>query len=212
MEPMTPFLVPAGEASETLIEKKSRFIGHIWPVASEGEAIERIKQTRQTYWDATHNVYAYVLRGGAVRYSDDGEPGGTAGMPVLNVLQQEEIFNVCCVVTRYFGGTLLGAGGLVRAYGKAAKLALDSAGRCIQRVWDVLQIPCPYGLYERVRQEIAAAGGQIDQADFAVEVDIRAMLPQEKTEGFLERLRDVSNGKVQATVLESQYRAFPVEK
>lgn len=212
MEPMTPFLVPAGEASETLIEKKSRFIGHIWPVASEEEAIERIKQTRQTYWDATHNVYAYVLRGGAVRYSDDGEPGGTAGMPVLNVLQQEEIFNVCCVVTRYFGGTLLGAGGLVRAYGKAAKLALDSAGRCIQRVWDVLQIPCPYGLYERVRQEIAAAGGQIDQADFAVEVDIRAMLPQEKTEGFLERLRDVSNGKVQATVLESQYRAFPVEK
>lgn len=212
MEPMTPFLVPAGEASETLIEKKSRFIGHIWPVASEEEAIERIKQTRQTYWDATHNVYAYVLRGGAVRYSDDGEPGGTAGMPVLNVLQQEEIFNVCCVVTRYFGGTLLGAGGLVRAYGKAAKLALDSAGRCIQQVWDVLQIPCPYGLYERVRQEIAAAGGQIDQADFAVEVDIRAMLPQEKTEGFLERLRDVSNGKVQATVLESQYRAFPVEK
>lgn len=212
MEPMTPFLVPAGEASETLIEKKSRFIGHIWPVASEEEAIERIKQTRQTYWDATHNVYAYVLRGGAVRYSDDGEPGGTAGMPVLNVLQQEEIFNVCCVVTRYFGGTLLGAGGLVRAYGKAAKLALDSAGRCIQRVWDVLQIPCPYGLYERVRQEIGAAGGQIDQADFAVEVDIRAMLPQEKTEGFLERLRDVSNGKVQATVLESQYRAFPVEK
>lgn len=121
-------LHPHRPAAETMIEKKSRFTGRIWPVETEEEALAHIKKTRDEFWDATHNVYAYIIKGGATRYSDDGEPGGTAGMPVLNVLRQAEISNVCCVVTRYFGGTLLGAGGLVRAYGRAAKLALDAAG------------------------------------------------------------------------------------
>ena len=212
MEKMEQYLVPASAAEETMIEKKSRFIGHIWPVETEEEAIAHIKEMRDKYWDATHNVYAYVLKSGAMRYSDDGEPGGTAGMPVLNVLRQEEIYNVCCVVTRYFGGTLLGAGGLVRAYSKSAKLALDSAGIAMKRVWDRVDIPCSYALFERVRQEVEAWQGQIIDSEFTADVLIKAMLPEEQTEGFFLRLQDLSNGKIQPQITEKQYRAFPVEK
>lgn len=212
MEKMEQYLVPASAAEETMIEKKSRFIGHIWPVETEEEAIAHIKEMRDKYWDATHNVYAYVLKSGAMRYSDDGEPGGTAGMPVLNVLRQEEVYNVCCVVTRYFGGTLLGAGGLVRAYSKSAKLALDAAGIARKRVWDQVDIPCSYALFERVRQEVEAWHGQIIDSEFAAEVLVKAMLPEEQTEGFFLRLQDLSNGKIHPVITEKQYRAFPVEK
>ena len=97
---LAPFFTPTGPSAETMIEKKSRFTGRIWPVETEEEALAHIKKTRDEFWDATHNVYAYIIKGGATRYSDDGEPGGTAGMPVLNVLRQAEISNVCCVVTR----------------------------------------------------------------------------------------------------------------
>lgn len=110
---MKPYLVPTKDADAEFVERRSRFIGHIFATDTEEEALARLKQMRETYWDATHNVYAYIIRDGATRFSDDGEPGGTAGMPVLQVLQREEIFNVTCVVTRYFGGILLGAGGLV---------------------------------------------------------------------------------------------------
>lgn len=212
MEKMEQYLVPSQAAEETMIEKKSRFIGHIWPVETEEEAIAHIKEMRDQYWDASHNVYAYILKSGAMRYSDDGEPGGTAGMPVLNVLRQEEVYNVCCVVTRYFGGTLLGAGGLVRAYSKSAKLALDAAGISMKRVWDLLDIPCSYALFERVRQEVTAWQGQVTDSEFAADVVVKAMLPEEQTAGFLLRLQDISNGKIQAVVTEKQYRAFPVEK
>ena len=116
---------------------------------------------REQYWDATHNVYAYIIRDGATRFSDDGEPGGTAGMPVLQVLQREELYNVTCVVTRYFGGILLGAGGLVRAYAHGAKIAVDAAGRSIKRIWTNVYLPCPYSWYERIRLEVAAFGGMI---------------------------------------------------
>ena len=111
---MKSYLIPGGYGEVEFIEKRSRFIGRVWPVDSETEAIAHIKETREKHWDATHNVYAYImLEGGIMRYSDDGEPGGTSGMPTLNVFRSNDIKNVCCVVTRYFGGILLGAGGLV---------------------------------------------------------------------------------------------------
>lgn len=109
---MKEYLVPTGDGEAQFIERRSRFIGHIFLTETEEEALARLKQMREQYWDATHNVYAYIIRDGATRFSDDGEPGGTAGMPVLQVLQREELYNVTCVVTRYFGGILLGAGGL----------------------------------------------------------------------------------------------------
>ena len=105
---MKEYLVPTGDGEAQFIERRSRFIGHIFLTETEEEALARLKQMREQYWDATHNVYAYIIRDGATRFSDDGEPGGTAGMPVLQVLQREELYNVTCVVTRYFGGILLG--------------------------------------------------------------------------------------------------------
>ena len=167
---MTEYLVPTKDADAEFTERRSRFIGHIFRTETEQEALARLKQMREKYWDATHNVYAYIIKDGATRFSDDGEPGGTAGMPVLQVLQREGIFNVTCVVTRYFGGILLGAGGLVRAYAHSAKIGLDAAGRSMKRVWTNVYLPCPYSWYERLKLEITAFGGIIKNTDFGADV------------------------------------------
>ena len=129
---MDEYLIPTQFGEAEFVEKKSRFIGRVWPVDTEEEALARIQEMKKKHYDATHNCWAYIIRDGAVRFSDDGEPGGTAGMPMLQVLQREGLFNVVCVVTRYFGGILLGAGGLVRAYTKGAKIAVDAAGKSMK--------------------------------------------------------------------------------
>lgn len=207
---MDEYLIPTKDADAELIEKKSRFIGHIFRTETEEEALSRLKEMRDAYWDATHNVYAYVIKDGPTRFSDDGEPGGTAGMPVLDVLQRERVYNVCCVVTRYFGGTLLGTGGLVRAYSRSAKLALDAAGLSQKRVWERVEIPCPYGLFEQVKNEIAAHDGMIQTTDFGADVQIGAIFPAAGTEAFLRRLTDLSSGRVTAVRAGQEYRDFPV--
>ncbi len=166
---------------------------------------------REKYWDATHNVYAYIIRDGAVRFSDDGEPGGTAGMPVLQVLQREEIFNVTCVVTRYFGGILLGTGGLVRAYAHSAKLALDAAGRSIKQVWTKVYLPCPYSWYERIKSEVTAFGGVIENTDFGADVGFDLLLPKPRVDAFLARVFDLSSGTIEGMTDGDLYRAFPIE-
>lgn len=166
---------------------------------------------REKYWDATHNVYAYIIRDGAVRFSDDGEPGGTAGMPVLQVLQREEIFNVTCVVTRYFGGILLGTGGLVRAYAHSAKLALDAAGRSIKQVWTKVYLPCPYSRYERIKSEVTAFGGVIENTDFGADVGFDLLLPKARVDAFLARVFDLSAGTIEGMTDGDVYRAFPIE-
>jgi uncharacterized YigZ family protein len=209
---MEEYLVPSGEGIAELVEKRSRFLGHIWLTQTEEEALQCIKKMREQHWDATHNVYAYLIKDGAMRYSDDGEPQGTAGIPVLEVLRKEGIYNVCCVVTRYFGGTLLGAGGLVRAYGKACKLALDAAGISCKRVWDQVEIPCHYSLLERVKLEVNAFQGQILQIDYGANVQIHSIFPHANTADFLARITDVSSGTVSGKVLGQSYRAFPIEK
>ena len=177
---MKEYLVPTGDGEAQFIERRSRFIGHIFLTETEEEALARLKQMREQYWDATHNVYAYIIRDGATRFSDDGEPGGTAGMPVLQVLQREELYNVTCVVTRYFGGILLGAGGLVRAYAHGAKIAMDAAGRSIKRIWTNVYLPCPYSWYERIRLEVAAFGGMIRETQFGADVELDLLLPEEQ--------------------------------
>ena len=207
---MDEYLIPTKDADAEMIEKKSRFIGHIFRTETEEEALARLKEMRETYWDATHNVYAYVIKDGPTRFSDDGEPGGTAGMPVLDVLQREGVYNVCCVVTRYFGGTLLGTGGLVRAYSRSAKLALDAAGLSQKRVWERVEIPCPYGLFEQVKNEIAAHDGMIQTTEFGAGVQIGAIFPAAGTEAFLRRLTDLSSGRVTAVRAGQEYRDFPV--
>ena len=134
---MEEYLVPTQFGEDEFYEKKSHFIGRVWPVETEEAALAKIQEMKKQHYDATHNCWAYIIKDGPVRFSDDGEPGGTAGMPMLQVLQREGLFNIVCVVTRYFGGILLGAGGLVRAYTKGAKIAVDAAGKGSGR-------PCTY--------------------------------------------------------------------
>ncbi len=209
---MDEYLVPTRYGQDEFVEKKSRFIGRIWPVETEEEALQRIQEMKKQHYDATHNCWAYIIRDGAVRFSDDGEPGGTAGMPMLQVLQREELFNVVCVVTRYFGGILLGAGGLVRAYTKGAKIAVDAAGKSRKRVWTVLYVPCPYPFYERVRLETEAFGGMVRQAEFGAEVELELLFPEKQAKPFLDRLTDLTAGTVEGMEIGQEYRAFPETK
>lgn len=207
---MEEYLVPTAFGQAEFIEKKSRFIGHIWPTESEAEALAHIEEMRKLHYDATHNVWAYIIRDGPVRFSDDGEPGGTAGMPTLQVLQRENLFHVTCVVTRYFGGVLLGAGGLVRAYAKGAKIAVDAAGKSMKRVWTSLYLPVPYSWYERMKLEVAAFGGLIRDTQFGADVELEVLLPEARTSPFLERLRDMSGATLEALITGQEYRAFPL--
>ena len=209
---MDEYLVPSGYGEDEFIEKKSRFIGRVWCVETEEEAISRIQEMKKQHYDASHNCWAYVIRDGAMRFSDDGEPGGTAGNPMMQVLQREELYNVVCVVTRYFGGVLLGAGGLVRAYTKGAKIAIDAAGKSIKRVWSVLYVPCPYTFYERVKLEVEAFGGIIRDTQFGAEVELEILVAEGQRDAFLEKLTDMTAGTVEGMETDKEYRAFPVEK
>lgn len=207
---MEEYLVPTGFGEDEFIEKKSRFIGRVWPVETEEEALARIQEMKKQHYDATHNCWAYIIHEGAVRFSDDGEPGGTAGMPMLQVLQREGLSNLVCVVTRYFGGVLLGAGGLVRAYTKGAKIAVDAAGKSIKRVWAVLYIPCPYSSFERVKLEIEGFGGILRRTDFGAEVELEALFPEAQVQPFIDRLTDMTAGTVETMEMCREYRAFPI--
>ena len=208
---MTEYFVPTADAQAELVEKRSRFIGQLFCVESEEEARERIEQMKKKHYDARHNCWCYRLKdSGTERYSDDGEPQGTAGQPMLNVFQREEVWNVCCVVTRYFGGILLGTGGLVRAYSQAAKLALEAAGVSRMDLWESTATACPYNLYERVRRELEAAGAVIENIDYGADVTIEAFLPSGTSEGVNLRLADISAGGVELLVLGEEYRAVEV--
>ena len=209
---MDEYLVPTGYGEDEFIEKKSRFIGRVWCVESEEEALEKIQEMKKQHYDATHNCWAYVIKDGPMRFSDDGEPGGTAGNPMMQVLQRENLYNVVCVVTRYFGGILLGAGGLVRAYTKGAKIAIDAAGKSMKRVWTVLYVPCPYTYYERVKLEIEAFEGVLRDTQFGAEVELEILIAQDKAQAFVDRLTDMTAGTVEALQTGQEYRAFPVER
>ena len=192
------YCVPFQEAEAEFTEKRSRFIGHVWRVDDEEAARRRIDETRKKYHDARHNCWCYLLRtGNVVRYADDGEPQGTAGQPMLNVFQRRGVTNACCVVTRYFGGILLGAGGLTRAYSKAAKDALDAAGIAQVTRWTRFEIPCPYALLEQVQREIRTCGGQVANADYGELVTLQAAFPSGRSDAFAERLRQLSGASVE---------------
>ena len=207
---MDEYLVPTGYGEDEFIEKKSRFIGRAWCVETEEEALQKIQEMKKQHYDASHNCWAYIIRDGAMRFSDDGEPGGTAGNPMMQVLQREGLYNIVCVVTRYFGGVLLGAGGLVRAYTKGAKIAIDAAGKSIKRVWTALYIPCPYSYYERMKLEIESFGAVIRDTQFGSEVELEVLVAREQTQAFIERITDMTAGTVETMELGQEYRAFPI--
>ena len=208
---MDEYLVPTQFGEDEFYEKKSHFIGRVWPAETEEEALEKIQQMKKQHYDATHNCWAYIIKDGPVRFSDDGEPGGTAGMPMLQVLQREGLYNIVCVVTRYFGGILLGAGGLVRAYTKGAKIAVDAAGKSMKRVWTVLYVPCPYNFYERVKLLAGECEGIIRQTDFGAEVELELLFPEALAQTFLDKLTDMTSGTVEGMETGQEYRAFPID-
>jgi len=206
---MTEYYIPTQESEATFVEKRSEFIGHVWRVESEEEARAHIEATKKKHYDARHNCWCYIIRGGAVRYSDDGEPQGTAGQPMLNVFQREGVENVCCVVTRYFGGILLGAGGLVRAYTQSAKDALDAAGISVVRRWVAMEVPCSYAMFERARLEVAAFDGVIEDVDYGADVVLSALLPEEKAADFAAHILDVSAGTIEVLEADEAFKDVP---
>ena len=209
---MTEYLIPTGHSETEFTEKRSRFIGRVWRVSSEEEARQRIEETRKKHYDARHNCWCYLIQDGPVRHSDDGEPQGTAGQPMLNVFQREGVTDVCCVVTRYFGGVLLGAGGLVRAYTQSAKDALDAAGISVVRTWAELAVTCPYPFFERVRQEAAALGGVPGETEYGAQVTLHILLPREQTAEFSRRITELSAGRFAPAELGEVLRDAPRKK
>lgn len=208
---MEAYKIPARDAEAEFVEKKSRFIGRIWVTDTEEDALNRLKEMRQQHWDATHNVYAYIIHGGPTRYSDDGEPQGTAGMPVLEVLRGAGVENVCCVVTRYFGGTLLGTGGLVRAYGKAARDALREAGIALKQLWKKLDLILPYTFFDRLRQEVERFGGVVADTEYSADICLHVLLPADRTAAFAARVTDLTRGAVIPIETGEELRAVRLE-
>ncbi len=208
---MAEYRTIAKQAQDEFVEKRSRFIGYAKPVQTEAEATAFIAEIKSRHWDATHNVYAYVLREGQLqRYSDDGEPQGTAGIPVLDVLQKSHVTDTVLVVTRYFGGILLGGGGLVRAYSHGASIALQAAGVITMRECSLLRLTCDYSQYGRVGSLIPECGGVVDDTQFAEAVTLSFHMAPEQKGAFARQLADATNGQV--TFEEEGMEFFQVEE
>ena len=193
-------------ASDEFIEKKSRFIGYVMPVKTQDEAVAFINKIKSKHWDATHNVYAYVLKDNNIqRYSDDGEPSGTAGVPVLDVILKSDVVDVCVVVTRYFGGTLLGAGGLVRAYAHGSKIALEAGHIISMGLCSVLQAEVDYSFYDRLSKFLEDNGANIESTDYADNVKVTFSISKSKADELSAKLIDLSNGQYELKYIDEKY-------
>ena len=208
---MEPYYIPTAAGESTYTEKRSTFLGHVRPVETEDEARAFIAQMKKQYHDARHNCWCYLIRGGAERYSDDGEPQGSAGIPMLEVFRRAGVTNAVCVVTRYFGGVLLGTGGLLRAYTKSAKDALSDAGVSAVRRWVCVDVQCSYALLERVKNAAAALSGAVDGMDYGADVTLHLLLPEEAAGTFETQLRDLSSGAAAMAVTGEALRDVPME-
>lgn len=198
------------QAEAEFIQQRSKFIGYAMPVTQESQALEFISSIKSRHWNATHNVYAYLLRDGNIqRYSDDGEPQGTAGMPVLEVMRREGLTDCAVVVTRYFGGILLGAGGLVRAYAHSCKIAIDAAGAVTMCLCAHLKVVCDYSFYGRLSTLLSECGAAVLQSDFGEYVTVTFAIKQELVQGFEKKLADSGNGKYKAQQVGEAYTPIP---
>ena len=206
-----PYKTLRQEAADEVIINKSRFIGYACPCETEDEALAFLNKIRTKHKDAPHNCYAYVSgkNSGIMRYSDDGEPGGTAGLPMMEVRKAQGVVNCCVVVTRYFGGILLGAGGLVRAYTQSAKDALDAAGISVVRRWVAMEVPCTYGQFESVRREVLSFDGVVENVDYGADVVLSALLPEEKAADFAAHILDTSAGTIEVLEAGEEFNDVP---
>ena len=197
-------------AEAELVEKKSKFIATVCPVKSEEEARAFIAEMRKKYWDATHNVFAYQIgeRNEIQRSSDDGEPQGTAGKPVLDVLAGGDIKNTAIVVTRYFGGTLLGTGGLVRAYGRCAKIGIEEAGIAKVRHYRECSVSTDYTTAGKIQYEITKGEYILKDTIYTDKVEFIVLLDRDNEETFREMVKEVSMGKSETSQLREIYGAW----
>lgn len=203
---MSEYFIPAGAGEAEFVEKRSSFLGHVRYVETEDEAKAFVAEMKKKFYDARHNCWCYITKDGAVRYSDDGEPQGTAGIPMLEVLKREGVTNVVCVVTRYFGGVLLGTGGLLRAYTKSAKDALDAAGICVVRRWVKAEIACSYAMLERLKTECTAIGGVVADIEYSADVCLKLLLPEDKADAFSQRTADVTAGASELEITGEEFK------
>ncbi len=208
---MSEYFIPAGAGEAEFVEKRSSFLGHVRMVETEDEAKAFVTEMKKKFYDARHNCWCYIIKDGAVRYSDDGEPQGTAGIPMLEVLKREGVTNVVCVVTRYFGGVLLGTGGLLRAYTKSAKDALDAAGICVVRRWVKAEIACSYAILERLKTECTAIGGVVADIEYSADVCLKLLLPEDKADAFSQRTADVTAGTSALKITGEEFKPVKIK-
>ena len=195
--------------SDEYIVKRSRFIGYAKPVVSVEEANAFIAEIKAKHWDATHNVSAYILReGGVKRYSDDGEPQGTAGVPCLDVLEKENLVDVCVVVTRYFGGILLGGGGLVRAYSHSAKIGVESAKIITMAHCHDMAVECDDTFYGKLNDFLSREETVILDTEFTDNVKVIFRIKSENKDNINAKLTDLSNGKLFSTIISENFCEF----
>ncbi len=199
------------QACLEIVINKSRFIGYCFPVSEEGEAQQRLEEIRKQHWDATHNCFAYSIgeRGSIARYSDDGEPGGTAGLPMMEVLRQKNVTNVLCVVTRYFGGVLLGAGGLVRAYSRAASEAVEAAGIVSMRPCICYKVVLDYSRWG-VLEGLLRSQGNLQDVEFTDCITAAVMIEAERAEAFEKLVTERTDGRVCPQAVGEAYGVFPI--
>lgn len=185
------------QATDEIVEKRSRFIADVKPVETEEEALAFLEEIKKKYWDARHHVYAYVLEENNIqRYSDDGEPAGTAGVPVLDMIKKEGLSNLIVVVTRYFGGILLGTGGLVHAYSKSAKVGVEAAQPVTMTLCCEVTVECDYSLLGKIQSEVCAKGYEISATDYAENVKLSALVPVSEVSVFEADIIDKTNGRI----------------
>lgn len=211
--PLKPYKTLICRASDEFIIHKSRFIGYGCPCETEEEALAFLSEIRARHKDATHNCYAYIIGAnmGVMRYSDDGEPGGTAGMPIIEVMKARGITNCAVVVTRYFGGVLLGAGGLVRAYTQGAVVALKAAQ--VVEMLPSCQYLCEvaYPLWDKVQYALKSLPVQLLSSEFTTAVGFTLLIRQTDAQSVLDTLTRVTDGRIETLLEEESYRAWDSE-
>ena len=203
---MADYFVPLGDGESSMTEKRSRFLGHLRPVESEDSAKAVIREIKKQYHDARHNCWCYRIQNGPERFSDDGEPQGSAGMPMLEIFRRENVQNFVCVVTRYFGGVLLGTGGLSRAYSSAAKSALLSAGIAPVESRAELYFTCPYGMADRIKNLLLSAGAVIGEPVYDTEIAMTALISEDRAELLAAQILDLSGGKISPVITSATER------
>ena len=207
---MESYRTLSGPGFEEIVIQKSRFIGQAWPCISEEKALDRLREVKEKTRDARHHCYAYIIgkNEGIIRYSDDGEPGGTAGMPILSMMRSEKLVDCCCVVTRYFGGVLLGTGGLVRAYTQSCQLALNSAGIVRMEKTSIDMCEVPYSCWDSVQYQISRLPAKIQDLTFGANVSFILLTRMPDREKILRDLDKITGRKIETLEIGEKYTAW----